>query len=257
MLEEIFISWKAFFKAHRFIKEQKLWGWIIVTGIIYTILFLFSAFLFWKSCEMATTWIMEKIGLIDWIAQFESSWLHFLIVLIQVFIQIFVLLYYFSFFKYIFLIIGSPFLAYLSEKTHDILNNTKTPFSVIQWLRDAWRGILINLRNLFWQSVYMLIFLLLTFIPIIGWISPLLLFFVDSYYMGFSMLDYSHERRGISVSKSIYLIGRHRGLAIGNGIFFYLLHLIPIFGWIIAPTYSVVAATMALQDAEKKQLIKY
>ncbi|MFM7709878.1 MAG: EI24 domain-containing protein [Ferruginibacter sp.] len=258
MLEEILLSWRAYFNAHRFIRKHHLWGWIIATGMIYTLLFLTSVYLFWQSCSMATGWIIDQTGVIQWLQQIQaSSWLHYLIVLIQLFIQLLVMIYYFSFFKYLFLIVGSPFLAYLSEKTHAILTNTEVPFSITQWLQDAWRGVLINLRNLFWQSVYLIALLLLTFIPVAGWISPLFLFFIDAYYMGFSMLDYSHERRGLPVSKSIHLIGRHRGLALGNGLFFYLLHLIPILGWMVAPTYAVVAATLSLKEAEDKQLIQY
>ena len=47
----------------------------------------------------------------------------------------------------------------------------------------------------------------------------------------------------VQSSQSIAFIGRHKGLAIGNGIVFDLMHLVIFVGWILAPSYAVVAAT--------------
>ena len=69
------------------------------------------------------------------------------------------------------------------------------------------------------------------------------------------MLDYSSERNKLSSSQSIEFIGRHKGLAIGNGIVFYVMHLIPIVGWLLAPSYAVIAATISLLSARKSHII--
>jgi CysZ protein len=66
--------------------------------------------------------------------------------------------------------------------------------------------------------------------------------------MGFSMLDYTNERKGLSSAESIHFINRHKGLAIGNGMVFYCMHLIPVVGWILAPGYAVIAATLSMQE---------
>jgi CysZ protein len=64
------------------------------------------------------------------------------------------------------------------------------------------------------------------------------------------MLDYSCERRGLSASKTIEYVGRHKGLAIGNGIVFYLMHAVIILGWVLAPSYAVIAATISMHQQE-------
>ena len=69
------------------------------------------------------------------------------------------------------------------------------------------------------------------------------------------MLDYSSERNKLSAAQSIEFIGRHKGLAIGNGLVFYLMHLVPVLGWLLAPSYAVIAATISLLSARKSQLI--
>jgi len=68
------------------------------------------------------------------------------------------------------------------------------------------------------------------------------------------MLDYSCERNKLSPAQSIVFIGRHKGLAIGNGIVFYLMHIIPVAGWILAPSYAVIAATISLYDSKNASI---
>ncbi len=52
--------------------------------------------------------------------------------------------------------------------------------------------------------------------------------------------------------ESIEFIGKHKGLAIGNGMVFYLMHLVPIVGWVLAPAYAVIAATISLYYQNKE-----
>jgi len=106
-----------------------------------------------------------------------------------------------------------------------------------------------------WQSVYVITILILSFIPLIGWAAPVVSLFVECYYFGFSMLDYSSERNKMTPQQSIDFIGNHKGLAIGNGMVFYMLHIFPIIGWLLAPSYAVIAATLSLHHAQKTHVI--
>ena len=67
------------------------------------------------------------------------------------------------------------------------------------------------------------------------------------------MLDYTNERKGLSSAKSIEYVTLHKGLAIGNGIIFYLMHALPVIGWIFAPGYAVIAATLSMQEEEESE----
>jgi CysZ protein len=158
--------------------------------------------------------------------------------------------FYFSLFKYLFLIIGSPVFAYLSEKTESILEGKDFPLDMKQLIQDALRGIRLALRNTLWQTVYVVSLLLLSLIPLVGWITPVIALFVECYYYGSSMLDYSLERHKLTYAQSINYIGRHKGLAIGNGLMFYLMHGFIIIGWVLAPAYAVVAATLSLHKVK-------
>lgn len=246
MLKEIIIAIQSYIDAHHFIRQHKLWKWIVIPGIIYTLLFIAGMYIFWNSSDSAVTLLSRTIGLEAWLQRQRSEWLSFLFLMIGMMLRLVLVFFYFSIFKYLFLIIGSPVFAYLSEKTSSIIENRDFPFSFSQLMKDSWRGIRLSLRNSLWQAVYVLSLLLLSLVPVVGWITPLIALFVECYYYGFSMMDYSCERNKLSPAQSIIFISRHKGLAIGNGLMFYLMHGLIIIGWILAPAYAVIAATLSL-----------
>ena len=255
MLKEIIISIQAYFEAHQFIVKHKLWKWILIPGLIYSILFFAGVWLFLVSSNSAIEFVLLKTGVKGWLERMHDSWLSFFFIVGQIILRLVLLLFYFSLFKFLFLIIGSPVFAYLSEKTESIIENKEFPFSFKQLATDIVRAIKIAFRNMLWQSVYVITILILSFIPIIGWPAPVVALLVECYYLGFSMLDYSSERNKMGAQQSIDFIGRHKGLAIGNGIVFYALHLLPVIGWLLAPSYAVIAATLSLHHAQKKHVI--
>jgi CysZ protein len=246
LLKEIIIAIQSYFEAHQFIRKHRLWKWIVIPGIIYSLLFIAGIYVFWHSSNDAVIYLSKQAGLEAWLQKQRSEWLSFLFLMIAVILRLIFLFFYFSLFKYLFLIIGSPVFAYLSEKIDSILEGKEFPFNYLQLMKDAWRSIKLALRNTLWQTVYMLSLLLLSLIPVFGWISPVIAVSIECFYYGFSMLDFSCERNKLSPAQSIDFIGRHRGLAIGNGLIFYLLHFVILVGWIFAPAYAVVAATLSL-----------
>lgn len=255
MLKEIIISIQSYMHAHQFIVKHRMWKWILIPGLIYTLLFIGGIYLFWISSNTAIEFMLVKTGVKSWLDKMQDSWINLLFIIGQVMLRLVLLFFYFSLFKFLFLIIGSPLFAYLSEKTESIMEGKDYPFNFSQFIKDIVRGIRIALRNLLWQTVYVVSILILSFIPLFGWIAPLVALLVECYYFGFSMLDYSSERNKLSASQSIEFIGRHKGLAIGNGMIFYIMHLLPFVGWLLAPSYAVIAATISLLSARKKQVI--
>ena len=247
MLKEIIIAIQSYGEAHRFIVKHKLWQWILIPGLIYAVMFFSGIVIFWKSSDFFIEKVLGIAGLND-----VQGFLKFLLIFGSVILKLIIMLLYFSLFKYLFLIIGSPLFAYLSEKTEAIIEGKDFPFSFKQLLHDIARGIKIALRNTLWQTVYTVSILILSLIPFIGWFTPFFALLIECYYFGFSMLDYSCERNKLSTSQSIAFISRHKGLAIGNGIVFYLMHLVVLVGWILAPSYAVVAATLSLLKTKEQ-----
>lgn len=246
MLKELVIAVQAYFRAHQFISRHKLWKWILIPGILYAVMFLFGMWLFWTSSGDFLDWLFQLLGIKSWLEAMQLDWLNFLFITGSIIFRLILLFFYFSLFKFLFLIVGAPLFAYLSEKTESIIEGTDYPFDLAQFLKDIGRAVVLALRNSLWQSVYLISILLFSLVPVVGWVSPLIAFLIECYYYGFSMLDYSAERHRLSPSQSIAVIGSQKGLAIGNGMVFYMLHLVPFVGWVLAPAYAVVAATLSL-----------
>lgn len=253
LLKEIVIAIQSYADAHGFIRKHRLWKWIVIPGVIYMLLFLLGMYFFWNSSDSAVNWISRQIGIEAWLQRQRSEWLSFLFLMVGMMLRLILVFFYFSLFKYFFLIVGSPVFAYLSEKTSSILEGKDFPFSFPQLMKDAWRGIRLALRNSLWQTVYAFTLLLLSLLPVIGWVTPLIALFVECYYYGFSMMDYSCERNKLSPAASVQFISRHKGLAIGNGLVFYLMHGLIFIGWVLAPAYAVVAATLSLHRIKNNQ----
>ena len=251
MLKEIIIAIQSYTEAHRFIIKHRLWKWILIPGIIYSLLFCTGIYLFWISSDMAIEYLLNITGLGKWVIAMEGGWLKFLFIFGQVILKLVLMLLYFSLFKYLFLIIGSPLFAYLSEKTEAIMEGKNFPFSFKQLLKDIARGIRLAMRNTLWQTIYAITILLVSLIPLVGWFTPFFALLIECYYLGFSMLDYSCERNKLSTTQSLAFISKHKGLAIGNGIVFYMMHLVIIVGWILAPSYAVIAATISFYKTKQ------
>jgi CysZ protein len=246
LLKEIVISIQSWGEAHRFISQHKLWKWVIIPGLIYTILFIAGMYFFGKSATAVIEYFTHILQLSNWIQKFQNSFLGFLFTFTGIILWLTLLLFYFSFFKYICLIIGSPVFAYLSRKTEFIIEESNHSVGWSEIKTEIGRGIYVAVRNCGWQTIYLFGLVLLSMIPVIGWITPLIVLVVEFYYYGFSMLDYGFARNKYSTKESIQFIGKHKGLAIANGLLFYLMHVAIIF----APAYAIIAATLTVHKVK-------
>tara|TARA_R110002033_G_scaffold3004_1_gene18627 strand:+ start:587 stop:1354 length:768 start_codon:yes stop_codon:yes gene_type:complete len=147
-------------------------------------------------------------------------------------------------YKHIIMAFSAPFMSPVSEKIEAHLtgverhNHRKTSFQ-----EQLWRGIRINIRNLGKELLFTIPLLLLKFIPIVNIFSTALLFLLQAYYAGFGNMDYTLERH-FKYKESINFVGKHKGIAIGNGIVFMLFLLIPVVGVILVLPMSVTASSI-------------
>ena len=244
MLKEIVIAIQSWGDARLFIRQHHTFKWIIGPGIIYTVLFLAAMYLFWSSSTDVVAWMNRQLNIETWLQKERNEFLSFLFVMNGMMLQIVLVLFYFSLFRTLILIIGLPLFAFLSEKTEAIIDGrTDYRFNWKDLKKDSIRAIRLALRNVGWQSVYLFGLILMSLIPLVGWITPVIALLMECYYFGFAMLDYSFARNGFTPAQSAAFSGRHKGLAIGNGFLFYVMHIL-IF---LAPAYAIIAATLSFQ----------
>jgi CysZ protein len=159
-------------------------------------------------------------------------------------------------YKHIIMALSAPFMSPVSEKIerHHLGHEPKEKLihRNTSFQQQLWRGIKINSRNLTKELLLTIPILLISFIPLIGFLSTILLFLVQAYYAGFGNMDYTLERH-FKYRESIDFVGRHKGIAIGNGIVFMLFLLIPVIGVILVLPLSVTAASNKTVELLKKE----
>lgn len=246
MIRGIFKGINGFLGAWTIMSRHRLWSFALIPGLISSVLaiiifgtgFYFSG----EVGDWLVSWYPESWWGQDWIGKVASGISMMLILVGAIFL-----------FKYIVMVVISPFMSSLSEKVEHKLAGTPPPSSSAgKMIGDLVRGLRIALRNLFRELFYVGLLSLLgvlfgSLIPLIGGIIPTaLIFMVQAYFVGFGNMDYTLERKGFGVKDSVRFVDSHRGLAMGNGGLFNLLLLIPVVGWFLAPVLGTVGATTSL-----------
>ncbi|MFN7014444.1 MAG: EI24 domain-containing protein [Bacteroidia bacterium] len=239
------LSINAYSKAHSIIWKNGFWKFFIYPALISTVFFITTFSLAMVYSQGIVDWIFTYIPHSTEIApiDFLQNILYFIL---SIAIKIMFLLVYFSLFRNIIMILLAPVMAYLAEKTAIHLGFETGKFRWNIFLKNSWRGALINAQNLSKELFLTLILFLFSFIPGLGLIAPFILIMVQCYFYGFSMLDYSMELKSYSIKQSLNFMQKNKSLAISIGGVFYAFFLIPYIGWIFAPVYGTVAATIAM-----------
>lgn len=248
--EQLGLGMRTYIDSMGFVFQKGLWMYFLYPLILALLMFYGSYSLSDMLSSKCETWLRDLIGegsTEGWFS-YVSGFLHFFLNIAFKIIFFFV---YSTFSKYIILILMSPLMALLSEKTEEILTGNKYPFQLIQFMKDVLRGTVIALRNMLIEFSIIFICIFIAWIPVLGWITPLFLLVISYYFYGFSMLDYCCERKRMSVKEGVSFVRKNKGLAIGNGFIFSLLFAIPFFGTLLAPVLAPVAASISVVELEK------
>lgn len=136
-----------------------------------------------------------------------------------------------KFSKYLVVALLSPLLAFLSQKTEEIIAGNTYSFDLKQLWKDIKRGIKLLIRNLVWWYLLMILVYLISYLisgQVNTYSASLFVFVISSFYYGFSFLDYVNERRRLNIDESIEFVRKHRGLALSIGSIYSVLILVPV-----------------------------
>lgn len=220
-------------KALKLISKLNLWKFFLIPALIGVII---GAGIVWLAIGFSDDigdWI-SKIWFIDWGKETFTTISHWIGGIIVIIIGMVL-------FKHIVQAFSSPFMGPVSEKVEEYLTGKEIESNNFMIL--LLRGIKINVRNLFLELFYTFLLFILGFIPILNIVSVILIFRVQAYYAGFGNMDYTLERH-MTYNESITFVKRHKGVAVGNGIIFTLMLIIPFIGVLITLPVSTVASTI-------------
>lgn len=279
LLQQTRVAIDGYKQAHRFVWQNKLYVYMIVPIVLNVALFLLINTIGWQYAGELTNWLLGLIGVADadWgTFDFLRSVIQFILAVI---LRLMVLLVYMASFKYIVLVLLAPVLALLSEKVEEIKTGKKYPFSFPQLFKDVFRGVIVAIRNGAIELMLTIVLFALSFVPVVGLVSPVLAFIMESYFFGFSMYDYYGERQRWTATQSSRVIWRYKAMVTTNGmvfngllllgsllasifpfllgVFLKIVFIVPVIGLSIAPIYSVVAATLnfvEIPESEKQPI---
>lgn len=165
--------------------------------------------------------------------------------------------------KYMVIIFLSPLLAYISEKTEEVLTGNQYKFNLPQLIKDVKRGIGIAIRMLI--AEFGILFLIWKpfcwLLGIDSLIYETVAVLIGFYFYGFAYVDYINERLRFSIKESWTFMKKHAGLAFAIGGVYSLFYKVPSlvqtdntwlklfldnFGVLFAPFLAIVAATIAM-----------
>lgn len=267
----LFVGYRAYVKAFRFIIEHKLYRYVAIPAVLMLGIYQMGYLIQIHSPDTTA----NNMNDIVWY-------------MIRLLLEISVSLLLMRFAKYLVVIILSPLLSTLSQKVELMLTGNSYKFSFTQLIHDVKRGFRIAIRNIMWEYFFFIIVYIIAKLGWkTAEESPLfyLIFVIGFFYYGFSFLDYINERLRLNVDQSVQFARKNRGLAIAIGSIYSMMIWVPVelsalfdwssFGkpgpdgtgggpfvfmyhfvlnlllWIcaaFAPIWSIVAATIAMDD---------
>lgn len=236
MVKNFFSGISAYSKAIQHISKYRMWGYVLLPGLLSLVL---------GAAVFSTAWgLSDNIGgLIDgwWKWDFGRSVVE---KIAQVFGGLLVVVLGILVFRQMVMVVLAPFMSILSEKVEAQLRGRKSdrPFTLKQVISDLSRGLRLALRNIVRELSATALLFLLGLIPFFTPFTTVLIFLLQSYYVGFGNIDFTLERH-LNYRESIRFVGRNRSLAIGNGAVFMLL-LFTFIGFFFALPLGTVAATI-------------
>ena len=235
MISNIISSIKEYGGALSLMFKLKLWKYFIIPMLISFFTAVFIVVLAYNLSDNIGGYIVNL-----WKWDFGKDTFNFISTFIS---GLLILVIGLMFYKHIVMALAAPFMSPVSEKIENYLTNEDHQHRNTTFKDQLIRGLRISIRNFSKEILFTIPILLLGLIPIVGLISTLLLFFMQAYYVGFGNMDYTLERH-FRYKESVLFVKNNRGIAIGNGIVFMLILLIPIIGVVLVLPFSVTAATI-------------
>ena len=160
--------------------------------------------------------------------------------------------------KYVILILMEVFIFHICRRTVAILTGKDSASSFDEFIKAQIRMIRVSIRSWIRESiVILLIGVVFGMAGIWGFMKPVLIFAVQCYYLGFTLIDNYNEQFGLSVKESArYTYNNYVGATLGLGLVLNILLFIPLLGAVIAPFLSAVTATLVMYELSDLHLLE-
>ncbi len=238
-LSQLFSGLGMYFRVPKTLSKYRLWKFQALPALISLVLSVVLFIGFYFAADSFANWL-------DGLINIKIAWLDQAINVTAAILSFVALVAGFFFVhKHIVLILLAPFLGTIAEETLRAVKGDK--FTTSPAMKDTIvRSVNINLRYVIRELFINLLFLIGgLLIPVIGsLISTVGMFTTQSRFLGYGLMDFPLENRGLSVKESDRFCKERSGMSMGLGAGYLFLMMIPLVGWMFAPTFGTVAGTL-------------
>jgi len=242
-------------KALAFTRKHNLWKYYFLPALLNVIIFVSVGIVGFYFVNDTIDWLEGLFRLdnpVNW-------WQTALSYIVAILVSIIAFLIYFKSYKYLMLILLAPVLSIVAAKVQEILHPERPneDFHFPQFLHDLKRGLIINLTNLAIElSITIPLILIGLFFSPVSPFTTVLIILVESYFLGFGMIDLRNEFMKLDVQESRATVKKHRPFAVGVGMTMYFMIWIPILGILFAPIWACISAGLGIYELEENSIIK-
>lgn len=231
-------SLKKFILTHRIWEGLKVYKWLsvilIISGVLISLSFLSFTIDFWTNQSSTGNFSFSLVG--NKISNyFDQSYDQYIVGGI----------------KYLILFLMEVVIFHFVRRTLEILTSETVDSSFKTFLHAQFRMLKVIVYCFFMETVLSAIFGAILSMLGAEIIKPVVIVLIQSYYLGFAVVDNYNEIFGMSIkqsarySESYFIVGLVIGLVVN------LLMLIPLLGAILGPLVGAIAATITLHRLGK------
>ncbi|AFM03615.1 uncharacterized protein involved in cysteine biosynthesis [Bernardetia litoralis DSM 6794] len=249
-LKKFWLGIRLYGKALSFTREHNLWKYYILPALLNVIIFVSVGVICYFFVGNTIEWLEGIFKLDNPINWWQTALSYF----VKILVSVTAFLIYFKSYKYLMLILLSPALSIVAAKVQGILHpeHPNEDFHFPQFLHDLKRGLTINLTNLAIElSITIPLILIGLFLSFLSPFTTILIILVESYFLGFGMIDLRNEFMKLDVKESRAVVKRNLPFAIGVGISMYFMIWIPSLGILFAPIWACVSAGLGIYELEE------
>ena len=142
---------------------------------------------------------------------------------------------------------GAPFNSFLSAAVEKYLTG-QSPISEVNFVEETINALTGELKKILLFAAIAILILIVTVIPVINLISPVLWILFSAWMMSIEYLDYPMGNRGLSFPAIRRTIQTRRFLSLGFGGAVMLATLIPLFNFLVMPVAVAGATALRIEQ---------
>ena len=225
-----------------FIREQKIWKGMLSYGWVARLFIIMALLGGLKFVSLFVKWINKIFSAGDPSVAITSMGLFAKDLAVGSYEMLFS-----SGSKYVMLILLEVVVFHFARRTLEILTGKEAKAGWRDFVDAQVRMIKVAFRSWILEMVVLTILsIVFGIFGFLDFMEPILALAVQSYFLGFAVVDNYNEQFGLTIKESVAYAWQYLGVVMAMGLFFYIMLLIPFVGTVAGPCIAAVAVCVIM-----------